>query len=67
MYKIGIIGPSTCFRQKQIKDILFKIKQNFDNDITIYTGGNKEGIEYEVKKCCFLFASYFRSNYNKCL
>ncbi len=53
--KLAIIGSETCFRPKQVKEILFKIKQNFGKGCTIITGGNKSGIEYEVKKCCMLF------------
>lgn len=55
MYKIGIIGSETCFKTTEVKDFLFKIKKAFGATATIYSGGNKSGIEHDVKKTCLLF------------
>lgn len=55
MYKIGIIGPETCQKTKEVKDLLFQIKQSFGKLATVVSGGNKEGIERDVKKYCIYF------------
>lgn len=50
MYKIGIIGPKTSFKTKELKDFLFKVKSTFGTTALIFSGGNEQGIEREVKK-----------------
>lgn len=55
MYKIGIIGPETCQKTKEVKDLLFQIKQTFGDTATIVSGGNNIGIEKDVKKYCIYF------------
>lgn len=60
MYNIGIIGPDTCFKTREIKEFLFKVKQTFGPSATIYSGGNKNGIESDVKKICLLFELPYR-------
>jgi len=63
MYKIGIIGPETCQKTKEIKDLLFEIKNSFGNTVIIASGGNKEGIEKDVKKYCIYFEMQY-TEYN---
>jgi len=60
MFKIGIIGPDTCFKTKEVKDLLFDIKQAFGKTCVIVTGGNSEGIENDVKKACLKFELNYR-------
>lgn len=52
--KIGIIGPKTCQKTKQVKELLFKIKTKFESPI-ILSGGNETGIESDVKKYALQF------------
>lgn len=52
--KIAIIGPPTFQKKKKIKDLIFKVKKLYPES-KIITGGNKSGIEYEVKKNALLF------------
>jgi hypothetical protein len=52
--KIAIIGPETCQKTNAIKELLFKVRQEEKNAI-ILSGGNKTGIEYDVKKYALLF------------
>lgn len=51
---IGIIGPTTFQKKKKVKDLIFNIKKTIP-DAKIASGGNKEGIEYEVKKHALMF------------
>ena len=48
--KLAIIGSRTCQKTKQVKELLFKAKQKFKEELIILSGGNDEGIEFEVKK-----------------
>lgn len=48
--KIGIIGTDTCIRGKMIKEMIFRFKTKYGKDIKIASGGNKAGIEFDVKK-----------------
>lgn len=56
MFRIGIIGPPSCItKTRKVKDLLFKIKQQFGSLATIYSGGNLDGIEKDVKKFALEF------------
>lgn len=55
MYRIGIIGPETCFKERKVKQLIFKIKETFGNTATIISGGNSNGIERHVKKTALEF------------
>lgn len=55
MFRIAIIGSSTCFKTKEVKEFLFKVKSTFGKTATILSGGNSEGIEREVKKFAIEF------------
>jgi CTP:phosphocholine cytidylyltransferase-like protein len=50
MTKIGIIGSPECYNSKKIKQILMKLKETYGNTVEIVSGGNRTGIEYDVKK-----------------
>lgn len=52
--KIAIIGPETFQKKKKVKELIFKIKKLYP-EAKITSGGNKSGIEYEVKKNALLF------------
>lgn len=55
MYRIGIIGPKTCYKTREVKDLIYKIKQTYGNTATIVSGGNETGIERDVKKFALQF------------
>lgn len=61
MYSIAIIGSKTCFKTKEVKEFLFKVKTTFGETATILSGGNGEGIERDVKK----YALEFGLNYKE--
>ena len=48
--KIGIVGSRRYENKKRIKDFIFKLKQGFGPDITIVSGGCKDGADRYVKK-----------------
>jgi len=56
MFRIGIIGSETCFKSKEVKEFLFKVKTTFGSTATIISGGNSTGIEKEVKKTAIEFS-----------
>lgn len=61
MYRIAIIGPTTCIEKtKNVKDFLFKVKQTFGDTATIISGGNLEGIEFDVKKYALQFGLSYK-------
>lgn len=55
MYRIGIIGPKTCYKTREVKDLIYKIKQTYGNTATIVSGGNETGIERDAKKFALQF------------
>lgn len=55
MIRIGVIGPETSSRPRQIKDFAFKLKKTYGDDCQVYSGGNKTGVEMEVKRQCLTF------------
>lgn len=55
MFRIAIIGSTTCFKTKEVKEFLFKVKTTFGKTATIISGGNSEGIERDVKKIAIEF------------
>lgn len=55
MFRIAIIGSKTCFKTKEVKEFIFKVKTTFGSTATIISGGNSEGIEREVKKFAIEF------------
>lgn len=61
--KIGIIGPETFFQPRKVKDLLFKLHTKFGSELIIYSGGNKTGIEYDVRKySCEFEINYYEFN-----
>jgi len=64
MVKIGIIGPETCQKTKKVKELLFGLKKRYP-EVAIYSGGNKEGIEKDVKKYALQFEMDY-SEFNPC-
>ena len=64
MTKIAIIGPETCQKTKKVKELLFSIKKHYQN-VTIHSGGNRTGIEKDVKKYALQFEMDY-SEFNPC-
>lgn len=62
--KIGIIGPETCQKTKKVKELLFGLKKRYPM-IIIHSGGNKDGIEKDVKKYALQFEMDY-SEFNPC-
>lgn len=59
--RISIIGSSNCIdKGKKVQDFLFKVKQQFGETATIFSGGNETGIEYEVKKYSLEFGLKYK-------
>lgn len=53
---IGIIGGhDVLHKDKKIKELLFKIKQQFGNLVIIASGGNRIGVETSVKSIALEF------------
>ena len=50
MIKIGIIGSPNRFESTKVKNIIFKIKNTYGPAAEIVSGGNKSGVEREVRK-----------------
>lgn len=55
MIKIGIIGSTNVFRTSDIKQLLFKLKEKFGPLLVVYSGGNLQGVEFDVKDCAQKF------------
>lgn len=48
--RIGIIGgPNVVHKDKKVKELLFRIRQEYGSLATIVSGGNPSGIEQSVK------------------
>jgi hypothetical protein len=60
MVKIGIIGSNNLFITREITDFIFKIKQNIQIGAIIYSGGNKVGVEADVKTAALKFGLEYR-------
>ncbi len=58
-YRIGITGSDEWGNKTQIKDNIFKLKNQFDSDFIIYTRGSLKGVDHLVKK----YALEFDCNY----
>ena len=49
--RIGLVGSKFYTNSRKIKDTIFQLKQKFqEEDLTIVSGGNKNGAERFVKK-----------------
>lgn len=59
MKKIGIIGSRHYSDKKKIKDFIFELKEKFDDDVEIVSGGQPKGADGYAKK----FALEFDMNY----
>ena len=55
MIKIGIIGTKNTPAKPKVLDVLRKIKKNVVGYCEIYSGGNKTGVEPDVKKFALEF------------
>lgn len=60
MIKIGIIGSTNVFKKTDIKELLYKIKETFGPLAIIYSGGNLQGVELDVKECALNFGMVYR-------
>jgi predicted Rossmann fold nucleotide-binding protein DprA/Smf involved in DNA uptake len=48
--RIGIIGSRTYQNKRKIRDMIFKLKQEFKNELTIVSGGCPDGADKFAKK-----------------
>ena len=48
--KIGIIGSRKYEKKKNIKDFIFRIKEKYGEEVTIVSGGCKQGADKYAKK-----------------
>ena len=55
MIKIGIVGSRKYTDKKKIKDLLFEIKEKYDNEVEIVSGGQKDGADGYAKKFALEF------------
>ncbi len=47
---IAIVGSRRWSNKSKIKDFIFKLKNTYGNDITIVSGGCKDGADKYAKK-----------------
>ena len=48
--RVGIIGSRTYQNKRKIRDMIFRLKQEFRNDLTIVSGGCQDGADKFAKK-----------------
>ena len=53
--KIGIVGSRKYESKRKIKDFIFRIKEKYGEDITIVSGGCKDGADKYAKKYAIEF------------
>ena len=57
--KIGIVGSRGYTDKKKVKDLIFKIKTKYGDEVEIVSGGQRDGADGYAKK----FALEFDMNY----
>jgi len=50
MPNVAIIGSREWQNKRKIKDLIFELRQKFGNDVTVISGGCKEGADKFAKK-----------------
>ena len=50
--KVALIGDVRYENRGEIKNLIFKLKQKFGDQLSIISRGNKDGIEKWVRKFC---------------
>tara|TARA_Y100000034_G_C6703109_1_gene310195 strand:+ start:37 stop:438 length:402 start_codon:yes stop_codon:yes gene_type:complete len=53
--KCGIVGSRKYENRKKIKDFIFELKKKFKGDLTIVSGGCKNGADHYAKKYALEF------------
>ena len=53
--KIGIVGSRAYTNKKNVKDLIFKIKEKYGDDVEIVSGGQKDGADGYAKKYALEF------------
>ena len=48
--RVGIIGSRTYENKRKVREMIYKLKQKFNNDLTIVSGGCKDGADKYAKK-----------------
>jgi len=48
--KVGIVGSLQYENKRKIKEMVFRLKQNFGDSLTIVSSGNKSGADKYAKK-----------------
>lgn len=52
MIHVGITGSNDWVEVKKIKDFIFYLKNKYKDDLTIITCGERDGVDFIVKKAC---------------
>ena len=61
--KVALIGDVKYENRGEIKNLIFKLKQKFGDQLSIISRGNKDGIEKWVRKFCIeLDVNYIEYN-----
>ena len=48
--KVGIVGSRTYEDKRKIRDMVYKLKEQFGDDLTIVSGGCKDGADKYARK-----------------
>tara|TARA_R100000664_G_C2726827_1_gene118552 strand:+ start:645 stop:1040 length:396 start_codon:yes stop_codon:yes gene_type:complete len=48
--RVGIIGSRTYQNKRKVRDMIFKLKQEFNSELTIVSGGCSDGADKFAKK-----------------
>ena len=55
MIKVGIVGSRRWIDKTKIKDFIYKLKEKYTEDVTIVSGGCKDGADKMAKKYALEF------------
>ena len=48
--RVGIVGSRRYENKRKIKEMVFKLKRKFGNELTIVSGGGQDGADKYAKK-----------------
>ena len=57
--KIGIVGSRGYTNKNKVKDLIFKIKEKYGNEVEIVSGGQKDGADGFAKKFALMFGLHY--------
>jgi predicted Rossmann fold nucleotide-binding protein DprA/Smf involved in DNA uptake len=53
--KIGIVGSRSYSNKKRVKDLIFQIKEKYEDEVEIVSGGQQDGADGYAKKFALEF------------